>query len=129
MYVRSQGARDWLILQGQGARVAQHRLSPHPWGTAAGRLKADKASKVQGLPRGSSPEQKEMWLATGLETRLQHGSKVHPGARSKDRTADKLQPMSKGPIKEMSYQQHRSQDHQGDRIRDTHTLQHCSGRD
>lgn len=48
MYVKSQGARDWLILQGQGARVAQHRLSPHPWGTVAGRLKADKASNEPG---------------------------------------------------------------------------------
>ena len=45
---KSQGAGGWLILQGEGARVTQRRLSPHLWGTVAGRLNADKASNEPG---------------------------------------------------------------------------------
>lgn len=78
----------------------QHRQCPHQGGSsptapeqgkAAGSIDCPRWGKamnqVQHPFRESSQEQKE----TGIETRLQCGSKVHPGGMAEDMTEGKLQ--------------------------------------
>lgn len=53
---KSQGAGGWLLLQGQGAKVTQYRLSPYLWATDAGRMNTDKTSNEPGPGSAQWPQ-------------------------------------------------------------------------